>query len=147
MKRAIVGLIGGLLLAGTASAAEVEVKLMNDGPSGRMVFEPPLVKVNVGDTITFKAASPNHFVGTVRNMIPAGAQPFRGEANKDYKVTLTTPGIYGVECFVHIHTYGMSGIIVVGNDTSNLAAAKQALNNTPPQERVRLEALLKQVGG
>lgn len=147
MKAWIAGLAAALLLAGAARAAEHEVKMLNDGPSGRMVFEPALIKVAVGDTIVFKAASPNHFVGTIRDMIPPGARPFRGEANKDYTVTLTTPGIYGVECFVHIHTYGMAGIIVVGNDTSNLQAARAALARTPPRERERLEALLKQLGG
>jgi pseudoazurin len=147
MKLAIAALCASLLCAGGARAAEHEVKMLNDGASGRMVFEPALIKVAVGDTIVFKAASPNHFVGTIRNMLPEGARPFRGEANKDYTVTLTTPGIYGVECFVHIHTYGMAGIIVVGDDTSNLAAAKAALAQTPPRVRERLDALLKQIGG
>lgn len=149
MNKAIAGSAGLLLLAcvGAAGAAEFEVKVLNQGQTGKMVFEPALLRVAVGDTVTFKAVDAHHFVGSIRNMIPAGAQPLRGEASKDYKVTLTAPGIYGYECFVHIHTYGMSGLVVVGNDLSNLATAKQAAALLPPREREKVEALLKQVGG
>jgi len=31
-------------------------------------------------------------------MIPDGAEPFKGEMNKDFTVTLIKPGVYGVEC-------------------------------------------------
>ena len=147
MYQFIAGMAGLLLLAGAASAAEHEIKVLNQGKAGKMVFEPALLRVAVGDSVIFKMVDPHHFVGSVRNMTPPGAQPLRGEASKDYKVTLTVPGIYGYECFVHIHTYGMAGIIVVGNDTSNLAAVRAALAQTPERERVQLEALLKQLGG
>jgi len=149
MNKAIAGIAGMLLLAGAgvAGAAEHEVKVLNQGQAGKMVFEPDLLRVAVGDTVLFKMIDAHHFVGSVRNMVPPGAKALRGEASKDYKVTFTVPGIYGYECFVHIHTYGMAGVIVVGNDTSNMAAAKAALAQTPARERERLEALLKQLGG
>jgi pseudoazurin len=149
MNKTIGGIAGILSLAGIAAAgaAEHEIKVLNQGQAGKMVFEPALLRVAAGDTVTFKMIDPHHFVASIRNMIPAAAQPLRGEASKDYKVTLTVPGIYGYECFVHIHTYGMAGVIVVGNDTSNLAAVRAALAQTPPRERERLDALLKQLGG
>ena len=53
----------GLLLAGTvmalamaspAAAKDIQVKMLNKGARGAMVFEPALVKVAPGDTVTFK---------------------------------------------------------------------------------------------
>ncbi len=40
-------------LAGAAIAAEVEVKMLNKGAEGLMVFEPALVKIEPGDTVKF----------------------------------------------------------------------------------------------
>ncbi len=141
--------LGALLLAGCAQAcaADFEVKALNRGTSGAFVFEPTFLKIAPGDKVTFKAVDANHTVGTVRGMIPAGAQPFKSERSKDLTVTFATPGIYGYECFVHIHSFGMSGLIVVGDDLSNMPAAKEAAALAPPVERAKLEALLKQAGG
>lgn len=125
-----------------AHAAEFEVKVLDKGPTGVFVFEPALLKIAVGDSVTFKAIDINHTVGSIRGMIPAKAQPFKSDRSKDLKITFTESGIYGYECFVHIHSFGMSGVIVVGNDLSNLPQAKEAAALAPPREREKLEALL-----
>jgi len=39
-----------------------------------------------------------HDVQSIAGMIPDGAEPFKGEMNKDFTVTLIKPGVYGVEC-------------------------------------------------
>jgi len=142
--RNIVGLAAAILLgcSGNAFCAEFEVKLLDKGATGVFVFEPALLKIAVGDTVTFKAVDMNHTVGSVRGMVPANAQPFKGDRSKDLKVTFTVAGLYGYECFVHIHSFGMSGLIVVGGDTSNLPEAKAAAALAPPREREKLEALL-----
>ncbi len=147
MKTTACILFAALGLATPAFAADHEVKALNRGPGGAFVFDPPLLRVAPGDRVTFKAVDANHTVGTVRGMIPAGAQPFKSERSKDLTVTFTTPGIYGYECFVHIHSFGMTGMVVVGNDLSNMAAAKSAAAQTPPVERAKLEALLAQAAG
>ena len=38
------------IMAGNAVAAEIEVKMLNKGAEGVMVFEPALVKIAPGDT-------------------------------------------------------------------------------------------------
>ena len=135
------------LLAGSANAAEFEVKMLNKGAAGAMVFEPAMVRIQPGDTVHFKATDKFHNVGTVRGMLPAGAQPFRGGESKDLSVTFTVAGVYGFECFTHIHSYGMAGLVVVGDGKANLAEAKAAAAKVPEREREVLEKLLAQIGG
>jgi len=110
-----------------ATAADVQVKMLNKGAKGMMVFEPDLVKVQPGDTVTFVATDPGHDAQSVPGMLPEGAQPFEGKIGKDLTVTFTQPGVYGVKCKPH-YVMGMVGLVVVGDPSSNLEAAKQAKN-------------------
>ena len=45
-----------------AYAANHEVKMLDNGKDGSMVFEPGYVNAKVGDTVTFKAANSGHWV-------------------------------------------------------------------------------------
>ena len=110
-----------------ATAADVQVKMLNKGAKGMMVFEPDLVKVQPGDTVTFVATDPGHDAQSVPGMLPDGAQPFEGKIGKDLTVTFTQPGVYGDKCKPH-YANGMVGLAVVGDPSSNLEAAKQAKN-------------------
>lgn len=110
-----------------ATAADVQVKMLNKGAKGMMVFEPDLVKVQPGDTVTFVATDPGHDAQSVAGMLPEGAQPFEGKIGKDLTVTFTQPGVYGVKCKPH-YVMGMVGVVVVGDPSSNLEEAKKAKN-------------------
>ncbi|MCM5557849.1 pseudoazurin [Pleomorphomonas sp. JP5] len=110
-----------------ATAADVQVKMLNKGAKGMMVFEPDLVKVEPGDTVTFVATDPGHDAQSVPGMLPEGAQPFEGKIGKDLTVTFTEPGVYGVKCKPH-YVMGMVGVVVVGDPAPNLEAAKAAKN-------------------
>ena len=48
------------LLSIPAFAAEYEVKMLNNGTEGMMVFEPAVLKVAVGDTVKFVATDMAH---------------------------------------------------------------------------------------
>jgi pseudoazurin len=110
-------------LAGTsAQAEEYEVKMLNKGEKGMMVFEPELLKVAPGDTVRFVPTNPGHNVESIKGMIPDGAEPFAGKVGKEFVVTFTQPGIYGVECKPH-YVMGMVAAVVVGEPV-NLEAAK-----------------------
>src|SRR3954469_16598697 len=100
-------------VAGTAMAAEVEVKMLNKGTEGVMVFEPALVKIEPGDTVKFVAASKGHNAETIKGMLPADATPFAGKINQDTSVSFDKPGVYGVKCLPH-YGMGMVALIVVG---------------------------------
>ncbi len=111
-----------LILAVPALAAEVEVKMLNKGSEGPMVFEPPMVKITPGDTVKFVPADKGHNVETIPGMLPEGAQPFAGKMSEAVTVTFDKPGVYGFRCKPH-YGMGMVGMIVVG-DAANVDAAK-----------------------
>lgn len=112
--------------ATAALAADHEVRMLNKGEKGVMVFEPDLVTVAPGDTVTFKATDPGHNAETIKGMLPDGAEPFAGKMGADVTVTFTQPGVYGIKCKPHLGM-GMVAAVVVG-DPVNLDAAKAVKN-------------------
>lgn len=116
------------ILTGGSSASmagdTIEIKMLNKGADRYMEFEPEVVRINPGDTIKFIAADKGHNAVSIKELLPAGAEPFRGKINEELAVTLSTPGVYGLRCDPH-YTLGMVGVVVVGEPT-NLDAAKQA---------------------
>ena len=60
-------------VAGAAMAGEVEVKMLNKGAEGLMVFEPALVKIEPGDTVKFVATDKGHNAESIKGMFPADA--------------------------------------------------------------------------
>lgn len=108
--------------ASMAPAAEVEVKMLNKGAEGLMVFEPALVKIEPGDTVKFVASDKSHNAETIKNMLPEGATPFAGKTNEDVAVTFDKPGVYGIKCMPH-YAMGMVALVVVGKP-DNVEAAR-----------------------
>jgi pseudoazurin len=111
-----------MAVTGAAAAAEVEVKMLNKGIEGAMVFEPALVKIEPGDTVKFVATDKGHNAESIKGMMPADATPFLGKNNEDVTVTFDKPGAYGVKCMPH-YGMGMVALIVVGTP-GNLAEAR-----------------------
>jgi pseudoazurin len=111
-----------LMSASWAVAAEVEVKMLNKGAEGLMVFEPALVRIEPGDTVKFIATDKSHNAETIKGMLPAGAAPFAGKMNEDVSVTFDKAGVYGVKCMPH-YGMGMVALVVVGKP-DNLDEAK-----------------------
>ena len=118
-----------------AMAANFDVQLRNKGAAGAMVFEPSLVKVAVGDTVTFKPTDKGHNVESIKGMIPEGAEEIKGKAGVELVVTFTVPGAYGLKCMPH-YAMGMVGLVVVGDAPANLVAVKAVKNPKPAQARL-----------
>ena len=72
-----------------------EVKMLNQGTEGYMVFEPAVLKINKGDTVTFKATDAAHNSASINGMIPAGAKEWNGRLSQDISVTFNVEGVYG----------------------------------------------------
>ena len=119
----IVGAIAGLAVASPALAADHVVKMLNKGKAGAMVFEPALIKVKPGDTVTFVPTDKSHNAESIASMLPPGAKPFKGKMNQPIKVTFDKAGVYGYKCLPH-YGMGMVGLVVVGSPT-NLASAQK----------------------
>ena len=127
-----------LALAGTAFAAEHEVKMLNKGEAGMMVFEPAYVKAEPGDVIHFVPTDKSHNVEAIQDILPEGVETFKSKINEAYSLTVTEPGLYGVKCTPHF-AMGMVGLIQVGDAPANLDAAKTAKMSKKARERMDAE--------
>lgn len=138
------GLLAAPLVAtAPAAAREIIVHMKNQGAEGAMVFEPGYVKASVGDTIRFMPTDASHNAETMSTMLPAGATPTKGVMNKEMKLTVSKPGLYGVKCMPH-YSMGMVALVQVGKvSPADLAAAKAV--KLPPFAAKRMTAYLAKV--
>ena len=134
---AVIALMG----ATPALAANFDVMMLNKGEAGAMVFEPAFVKVAPGDTVTFIPTDKGHNAETIKDMLPEGAEPFKGGMNKEIVVTFTVPGAYGIKCQPHF-AMGMIALVVVGDAPANLDALKAV--KAPKKVQERFEPLFAQ---
>ena len=128
-------------------SADHEVKMLNQGPTGVMVFEPAVLKINIGDTVTFKSVDAAHNSASIPGMIPAGASPWNGQLSQDLTVSFDVAGIYGYQCTPH-SMMAMVGVIEVGNDKSNMNEVKstaQTFKSTFVMNQSRLDDYLAQI--
>ena len=99
-----------------------EVKMLNSGADGIMVFEPAVIKISKGDTVNFVATDMSHNSASLDGMIPAGADSWNGALSQDISITFTEEGVYVYQCTPHA-MMAMVGVIQVG-DAVNLDAVK-----------------------
>jgi len=140
MMKTGLALVAGValtVLALPANAADIEVKMLNKGAKGTMVFEPDFVKAQPGDSIHFVATDKGHDAESIDGMVPEGATPFVGEMGKDITVKLDKEGFYGVRCKPHFGM-GMVMLVEVGKG-ANADAAKGA--KMPPKAKQKFEEL------
>lgn len=114
--------LAAFVLASAAQAENFEVKMLNKGADGAMVFEPAFVKAAVGDTVTFVSTDKGHNAESIEGMLPDGAEAFKSGMGEDYVLTLTAEGLYGVKCTPH-YTMGMVALIQAGAPINQEAAA------------------------
>lgn len=122
------------LLAASAAAGErVEVKMLNydrDDPSRVMVYEPEIVRIAPGDTVVWVSVDELHNSQSVDGMIPDGAEPWASPLSEDFEMTFDVEGTYGYICQPH-QMLGMAGLVLVGDHTKNLEAAKAVEHQGP----------------
>ncbi|MFL2715405.1 MAG: pseudoazurin [Gammaproteobacteria bacterium] len=133
-----------LILNFEMHAANFEVKMLNQGASGVMVFEPAFLKINTGDTVTFIATDAAHNSASIPGMLPKGASSWNGELSRDIAVTFDVPGVYGYQCTPH-SMMAMVGVIQVGDNNANLDSVKavaESFKTTFVMNQSRLNDLL-----
>ena len=96
-----------------SEGSEHTVNMLNMGPGGTMVFDPPVIKVSKGDTVHFKSVDLSHNSSAVEGMIPDGAENWTGQINQDISVKLDSEGVYVYQCDPHA-MMAMVGVIQVG---------------------------------
>ena len=108
-----------------SSGSEHEVKMLNSGPGGTMIFEPAVIKISKGDTVHFKATDLAHNSVSINGMVPEGAETWAGALSEEISVTLNTEGVYVYQCDPHA-MMAMVGVIQVGNPVNLEAVKSQA---------------------
>ena len=111
-------------LTSTSFAADVTIEMLNKQGKESMVFSEKVVKINVGDTVFWKATDKGHNVEFIKKGVPEGVGKFKSKFNKDVEFKFDIPGIYAYWCTPH-KSMGMIGFVVVGDDKSNLDAIKE----------------------
>ena len=127
--------------------ANHSVKMLNQGSSGVMVFEPAYLKINIGDSVTFESTDAAHNSASIPGMIPSSASSWNGGLSQDITVMFDVAGIYGYQCTPH-SMMAMVGVIQVGDDKSNLDSAKavaQQFKSSFVMNQTRLDDLLSKI--
>ena len=127
--------------------ANHSVKMLNQGPTGVMVFEPAYLKINIGDSVTFESTDAAHNSASIPGMIPSSASSWNGGLSQDLTVMFDVAGIYGYQCTPH-SMMAMVGVIQVGDDKSNLDSAKavaQQFKSSFVMNQTRLNDLLSKI--
>lgn len=108
------GLSLSVALTGAAVAEDFEVKMLNRGEAGTMIFQPAFLQIATGDTVKFIAEDRGHNAESIAEMMPEGAEAFEGKINEEVEVTFDVDGLYGVRCKPH-YAMGMVMTIAVGD--------------------------------
>ena len=112
------------LFSSNSMAADETVEMLNKLSKESMVYSKKVVKIDVGDTVFWKATDKGHNVEFIKGGTPQGVKKFKSKYNKDTEYKFTIPGIYAYWCTPH-KNMGMIGFVVVGDDKSNLEAIKK----------------------
>jgi pseudoazurin len=109
----------------SVSGQEHQVQMLNQGVDGVMVFEPSVLTVQPGDSVTFKAADAGHNAASIAGMIPAGAESWDSGMSQDITVKFNEEGTYVYQCTPHL-MMAMVGVIIVGDASANIGEIKEA---------------------
>ena len=144
MKKIII--LSLIIFTSQIFSSDYEVRMLNSGPGGIMVFDPPVMKIKKGDTIHFKSVDMAHNSESISNMMPESGDTWMGAMSEDISVTFNTEGIYVYRCTPHI-MMAMVGVIQVGNanNLEQVKAQANQLKNTFVTNKDRLDKYLSEV--
>jgi len=124
LSKKLIFILFSFFFLSNAYAANETIEMLNKQGKESMVYSKKVVKINVGDTIFWKATDKGHNVEFIKGGVPEGVDKFKSKYNVDVEYTFTVPGIYAYWCTPH-KNMGMIGFIVVGGDKTNLEAIKK----------------------
>lgn len=139
--RIAAALIAFGLTAAPALAETIEVRMLNRGENGSMVFEPDYVELKPGDSVKFRVGHKSHNAASIDGMVPDGYAGFKGQINEEIEVTFDTPGFYGIKCSPHF-AMGMVMLIKVGDGELTEAFRK---TEVPGRARGRFDAIFTRI--
>lgn len=139
--RAVLLAIASLAFSGVAFAEVHEVKMLNRGAEGAMVYEPDHLRIAPGDTVRFLPTQASHNAASLPGLLPAGAEAFKSKLSQPFEQTFSVPGLYGIQCVPHL-AMGMVMLIQVGDAGGDRAALPAGL---PARATTRLASQLEKL--
>ncbi|OLS60421.1 pseudoazurin [Pseudomonas putida] len=140
--KAVLLALAGLVCSGGALAEVHEVKMLNRGADGAMVYEPDHLHIAPGDSVRFLPTQASHNVASLPGLLPAGAQAFKSKLSQPFEQTFSVPGLYGIQCVPHL-AMGMVMLIQVGDSAVDKTALPEGL---PARATARLASQLEKLG-
>ena len=130
LVRGLRGIVAALAVFSFASASHAAgkvhiVEMLNKSSTNskeRMVFEPSIIKVEVGDTVRFVSKDRGHNSASIKGMLPTGAAKWKSRLGRDFEIKFDKDGTYGYMCSPH-YGLGMVGVVLVGDYRQNLDQA------------------------
>ena len=117
-------IIFSFLWSSYALSADITVEMLNKFNNEYMVYSKKIVRININETVLWKATDKGHNVEFIKGAIPEGVENFKSKYNVDVEYEFTIPGIYAYWCTPH-KTMGMIGFVIVDGDLSNLDSIKK----------------------
>ena len=106
-----------LFISTSASAADMTIEMLNkDADGNKMVFSEEIARVDIGDIITWIPTTKGHNVEMISS---PNDMKLKSKNGKEVKISFDKAGIYYYWCTPH-KGMGMIGLVVVGNDPSNM---------------------------
>ena len=118
----LISIVSLSLFSSHVIAANHQLEMLNKLGKERMVFSKKMISIELNDDVLWKSVDKGHNVQFIG--MPDGAKKYKSKISKDASYKFEKPGIYLYQCTPH-KAMGMIGIIVVGNDKSNLEAIKK----------------------
>ncbi|AMD57418.1 pseudoazurin [Agrobacterium tumefaciens] len=134
-----VALLMGSGLSVHASAETFEVKMLNRGEKGPMVFEPDFLEITAGDRVRFVPTHKSHNAATVEGMVPEGVEGFKSRINDEFETGFDKPGFYGIKCSPH---YGMGMVMLIKVGDATLPQSYRTVD-MPARAKPRFEELFE----
>tara|TARA_B100001245_G_C22714353_1_gene347452 strand:+ start:305 stop:739 length:435 start_codon:yes stop_codon:yes gene_type:complete len=123
--RLFIFIIAGILFSNLSFAENTTIEMFNKLDKRNMVFSKEIVRIKLGDTVSWKATDKGHNVEFImKGGVPEGIEKFKSKVGKDAEYTFSIPGIYAYWCSPH-KTMGMIGFVIVDNDFSNIDSIKK----------------------
>ncbi|MBW9069726.1 pseudoazurin [Agrobacterium pusense] len=134
-----VALLMGSGLSAHASAETFEVKMLNRGEKGPMVFEPDFLEITAGDRVRFVPTHKSHNAATIEGMVPEGVEGFKSRINDEFETGFDKPGFYGIKCSPH---YGMGMVMLIKVGDATLPQSYRTVD-MPARAKPRFEELFE----
>ena len=123
----------------------IQVEMLNKLEKEKMIFNPTIIEVEVGDTVEWIAKSKGHNVEFVAS--PQDIK-FKSKVNRDTEYTFTESGIYLYVCTPH-KGMGMYGVVMVKRDglydLTNLEEVEKSFKKGSKKTKKRLSAIKDEI--